>query len=508
MIRFVFFLLFVLALAGLFAWFADRPGEIVLSWQGMRYETSLLVAVAAFLVCLSAVLLVWWLGASILRSPQLMRRYFRNRRRDRGYHALSQGLIAVGAGDAGTARRLVASARGLLGGEPLVEMLDAQTLLLEGDGDRARGRFEAMLEDDDTRLLGLRGLHRQAEAQGNVEAARHYAGEAANASPGLAWAQQAMLLQLCAEGDWEGALQRLEVLRAHGAADKAEASRKRAVLLTARAHAIAAEDPAAAAKFAQQAIKLEPGLVPAATVGAQAFARLGEVRKARRMLESMWKRSPHPELVGAYVHLEPAETVADRLKHAEKLAASHPGDTESRLAVAEAAAAARQFTNAREQLAPVLADAPTRRACLLAAALEEAETGDAGKARDWLARAMRAPAEPAWVADGIVSRQWLPVSPVTGRLDAFEWKQPPAQIGPAEEADIRIDAQSADEVIESMSAQDKEVGPRAETVTAAEEDLAPDAAAIGDGETGEIPRQPDDPGAEPGEETEKRFRLF
>ena len=29
-----------------------------------------------------------------------------------------------------------------------------------------------------------------------------------------------------------------------------------------------------------------------------------------------------------------------------------------------------------------------------------------------------------WTADGYVSDRWLPVSPVSGRLDAFEWRVP------------------------------------------------------------------------------------
>jgi HemY protein len=32
--------------------------------------------------------------------------------------------------------------------------------------------------------------------------------------------------------------------------------------------------------------------------------------------------------------------------------------------------------------------------------------------------------DPAWTADGFVSDRWLPVSPVSGRLDAFSWKDP------------------------------------------------------------------------------------
>ncbi len=43
---------------------------------------------------------------------------------------------------------------------------------------------------------------------------------------------------------------------------------------------------------------------------------------------------------------------------------------------------------------------------------------------------MRASGDPAWTADGVVSDRWLPVSP-SGRLDAFEWKVPLAEIGVA-----------------------------------------------------------------------------
>jgi HemY protein len=46
-----------------------------------------------------------------------------------------------------------------------------------------------------------------------------------------------------------------------------------------------------------------------------------------------------------------------------------------------------------------------------------------------MARALTAARDPVWTADGYVSDRWLPVSPVTGRLDAFRWKVPVADIG-------------------------------------------------------------------------------
>ena len=73
--------------------------------------------------------------------------------------------------------------------------------------------------------------------------------------------------------------------------------------------------------------------------------------------------------------------------------------------------------------------------------IEEAEHGDRGRMRDWLSRAVRAPRDPAWTADGYVSQNWAPISPISGKLDAFEWKVPIESLeGPAEEADYSAHA--------------------------------------------------------------------
>lgn len=63
------------------------------------------------------------------------------------------------------------------------------------------------------------------------------------------------------------------------------------------------------------------------------------------------------------------------------------------------------------------------------AEIEDGEHGDKGRVRQWFARALRAPRDPAWVADGHVSETWSPVSPVSGRLDAFAWRVPDGDAG-------------------------------------------------------------------------------
>ena len=72
------------------------------------------------------------------------------------------------------------------------------------------------------------------------------------------------------------------------------------------------------------------------------------------------------------------------------------------------------------------------------AEIERTEHGDSGRARAWTLRAVRARHDPVWTADGYVSDRWRPVSPVSGRLDAFQWQTPVAAL-PSDKA-VAIEA--------------------------------------------------------------------
>src|SRR2546421_129617 len=105
MIRVVLFLVLVGIAAFGAAWLADRPGEVSITWLGWRIETSLMVLVIALLAALCLAVILWSIVRAVLRSPDILWLYLRSRRGVRGYLAVSQGLIAVGSGDARSARR-------------------------------------------------------------------------------------------------------------------------------------------------------------------------------------------------------------------------------------------------------------------------------------------------------------------------------------------------------------------------------------------------------------------
>lgn len=405
-------------------WLAERPGTVLVTFGGYEIQTSVAVATVALVGLALALALLWSAVTAILRLPSRLTFASRARRRARGYQAVSRGMVAVGAGDTIAARRYAGEAERLLGKEPLTLLLKAQAAQISGNRSAAEAAFSQMMEEDETRVLGLRGLFVEARRRGDIEAAHHYAVEAVRLAPAAAWASDAVLEARCAERDWRGALETVERRASLGLLDKTTAKRHRAVLLAADALERVEHEPDGALRGALDAVKLSPDLIPSAALAGRLLSRKGELRRAAKILEAAWTRQPHPDLAEAYLNLRPGDSALDRLKRAETLL-KLSDSAEGRLAVARAALEAREFARARKALEPLLADRPTMRVCLLMSDLEQAEHGSTGLGREWIARAMRAPRDPAWIADGVVSDQWAPLSPVTGRLDAFVWQAPP-----------------------------------------------------------------------------------
>ncbi|MCD2175486.1 heme biosynthesis protein HemY [Rhizobium sp. C4] len=433
MIKLLGFVLVVLALAWGFAWLADRPGDITIVWQGQQIEMSVMVAVTLIVALIAVIMFIWWVIRTVWTSPRSINRYFRARKRDRGYQALSTGLIAASAGDAATARKMNARAKGLLSAdqEPLIHLLEAQANLIEGRNDEARRKFEQMAEDPETRELGLRGLYLEAKRLGADEAANQYAERAVEKAPHLPWAAEATLEAKMRLGLFDDSLKLLEQYRLSGAIGKDEANRKKAVLMTAKAAAALDGNPKVAGDDAQHALRLEPSLIPAGIVAAKALYREGNLRKASAVLERLWKAAPHPDIAASYIHAQGNLTSDERLRRAIKLETAQPEAYEALYASAAAAFDMRDFRTAREK-AEAAAKLDMRESVfLLLADIEEEETGDQARIRHWMSMARRAPQDPAWLADGFVSQVWLPLSPVTGRIDAFEWRKLERQAGTA-----------------------------------------------------------------------------
>ena len=391
MLRALYAFLIVAALSGIAIWLADNPGELVMHWRGYEIRTSFVIGVAAMAFAAFLALLVYRIVISFIETPASVSAFLEKRRQQKGFLALSRGMVAVAAGDAGDAKRYAAQAHKLLDAPPLTLLLAAQAAQLEGDEAGATKYFREMLGAPETEFLGLRGLFIQARRAGDRDKALAHAKRAFELRPQTPWAAQAVFEIEAAEEDWDSALKTLDRTAAAKIIPRDDARRRRAVLLAAKA--MTAEEAARAqsgeardnalqqaVRLASEAVSIEPHFAPVAALAARLQAAVAKPRKALRLIEDAWKAEPHPDLADAWLDLVEGESSFDRAARAAMLATYNPDHIESRILAARGAIGARDWKTARAALSAYAgtgaSETPTQRICELMAEIEEGEFGD------------------------------------------------------------------------------------------------------------------------------------
>ncbi|MEG9884526.1 MAG: heme biosynthesis HemY N-terminal domain-containing protein [Hyphomicrobiales bacterium] len=508
----------IIALAVILAQLADGSGTVGIDWSGYIITMSAFTAGCIILVLIAAIMMLWRLLRALSAGVSTAGGFFAHRRRQKGRDALSKGMLAAGCGDLGEAVHYTRLAvRNHRSDDPLLRCLRAQTAQLEGNRKQARRVYDEMTQHDETRTLGLRGLFNQSREDGRYKEARGFAEQALVLNPQLNWASSAMLAIHCAESNWPAVIDLIDTQKRNGLFDAKAACRKIAVVKTAQAIESADQTPNDALKYALKAHDLAPDLAPAAEIACRLLGERGNTSKAMRVVEKTWQLNPHRTLLEAYARLRPDERAKSRLKRVRKLIERCDGGEEGSIALARIAMEVGERELARESLSSLVDERPSVSVCSLMAEIESGDAGDDGKVREWLARAVRAPRDKAWVAQGYVSGRWLPVSPLTGALDAFSWRYPPESISEHGEANkfvslhtpaltsqddgMTTDTDNSSKMTEEAAKQPISTPDRDSTAAQGQDARSPDPSAAIAGDDAEefeaeslIPHQPDDPG--------------
>lgn len=423
----------------------DNPGWVSLEWSGYRIDTSfafLLGAVAVISVA-SALLYRFWLF--LRRGPEKMKTAWDAKRRQKGYQALTRGMVAVAAGDADEAQRQVRRADVLLDEPPLTMLVSAQAAQMKGDEAAASAFFMAMTKRPETEFLGIRGLLNQAIKRGDRTEALSLARRAHRLQPKSIWVASNMFDLQIRTGQWLDARVTCGDLARRKSIGKDETKRRQAVLsYQLSRQAGEAGDGGAALGHLRDANKLAPGFIPVVADLSRRWVDGGKSSKAAKLIEDAWARNPHPALLEPYWNACAAVDALERVRATEKLVKLNPGHIESLVALARASLDARLWGEARQALEKTLATPslaspgpPSGRVCRMMAELEESENGDSGHAREWLVRASAA-ADPAWVCDhcGNTVGEWSVVCGKCEEFDSFDWRTPASILGLPEGGDL------------------------------------------------------------------------
>ncbi len=430
MLRALGFLLVVATISALMAWLADHPGTILAEWQGFRIETSVafLIVLLTIIVILSA--FIYHILHTIRHIPLQLSGLLHVRRQQKGYKALTRGMVAIAAGDANEARRQEKQVQILLNEPPLTMLLSAQTAQLNGDETAAEQFFQAMTEQSETEFLGVRGLLNQALNRNDKLAALALAMRAYRIRPNSdRVANQLFNLQVL-NGQWLNAqITNYEQVKSR-LIDK-NTGRRRKALLTLQQGLEAAEsnNPKSASKYFKDSYNSDPNFIPAILNYTENLIEQKRDEAAIKIIKKTWRTQPHPDLILPYWQGSKAQDGLVIMKTTEMLALENPDHPESFIALVRAAMEAQLWGEARKHLTTLkrkYGGHNEARICRLWADLEKFENQNFSESQTWLTRALLANRDPTWVCAkcGNSTSDWSSFCVNCESFDSLSWTQP------------------------------------------------------------------------------------
>ncbi|MEE2661821.1 MAG: heme biosynthesis HemY N-terminal domain-containing protein [Pseudomonadota bacterium] len=428
MIRYTVFMAISLSLVvAITVWFSDRPGQVAIEWQGWLIQLSVAQFILGCLILFVTFFIFFRLIRLIVGVPTRLRSKRQNSRRERGYKALTRGMVAVAAGDPDEAGRQARRADVFLNEPPLTMLLSAQAAQLNGDEAAAEKYFTNMLNEPETAFLGIRGLMIQAQRKKDQPAVLKYLEQAYHLQPKTPWVLTNMFDLQVSERKWQEALATLELLLKYADLPTEDARERRTlILLGCSGEAADAGNELLAVSYAKRALSISPDFLPAAILSADLMLRTGKSSQAKRIVGKVWKISPHPDLANLYSRIDESNKPLEKVKRVGRLLELNPNNVESHLAFARAALDAELWGEARGHLETAIEINATVRVYRLLADLEERSGAGSDPASKWLLRAATAAPDQAWVCDACAAvwKSWLPVCNNCDGLGTIGWHTP------------------------------------------------------------------------------------
>ncbi len=391
-------LLIVAVAAALASWhvITTDQGSIEITWFGTEITTTALFGVLLLVLTVAVVLPMLRLLMFLMDAPGRIGKASQRARVRRGQEALALGLIAAEAGEFEEARRHADKAEDLIEEPRLALLLQARAAEVAGDTSGAERAYSGMLQNEDTEVLGRKGLMAAALKRGDRTAARAHAEAALKASKTATWPFQYAFDLAVQAADWDNALDTLEIGDKRKQIEDKVAKRRRAVLMAALAAKLERERrPEKAAEMAQKAFRMAPAFAPAGALAARLLAAEGKGERAASILEEAWENAPHPALAHAYRDLAPGESREERAARMRTLAEKRRDHRESRMVLGELAMERGDWDAAQAAFEDAYRENPSSRICILFAQIARGR-GDDNGARTWLAQAAAAPRELDW----------------------------------------------------------------------------------------------------------------
>ena len=345
MFRLLFILLLACLFGGITAWVFDHPGNVDIKWLGWQIDIAignLMIMIDIFFACFFVIFSFYRLIMRMIKQFKHSRLIKRQKRIE---NTILRGLTALTIEDGIDAKHQALVLQKLSGADNrLAQFFYAQAARISGENDSAASAYHTLCLDDESRLLGLRGLSLLAHHDGDLTKVNQIALSAQEIRRDVPWLIKDLFNTHVNNKEWQKAEEIIKQAINKKMIPTARGQHYLVIVLLEQAQIYEKSGNLRAARlYSKRAYKLNTLFVPSIVI----YARILMTEKKHfwfnRLLKKAWRVSPHPDIARIYCS---DETQPNNWRRVTALTKQNPEHIESKILLAEQAVIDHQWRTA------------------------------------------------------------------------------------------------------------------------------------------------------------------
>lgn len=344
--------------------------------------------------------------------------------KEKGYDSFVKGMISLANKDYKTFSIENKKVSKYLSNTTLNLLLKSESLKIQKKYDELSETYEEMVNIDQTKLLGLRGLMEQYLRNQDYHHALIYGERLFKISPYIEKIYDTLIFIIGKTQNWQNLIKINDRALSLKIISKQIYSINKSISLYEIAKIKYLSDQKESLKLMEQAVELRKNFPPYVAFYIELLINNGKANYAKKFVSKVWDQLPHPDYKNQIKNLS-AKLGISFYRLVGDITSKSRNKIESKKLIAESLINDKKWNEAREILSDLLDHKPEREVCLLMSEIEKGDSNDKQKIDSWLSRANFGEISNIWICNitNISQQNWTSVSK-GGYFNSLEWKKP------------------------------------------------------------------------------------
>ena len=381
-----------------------------------------------FIVLIIFFAFIFILQTSYFKTRFKLHKYKNNKiikKKEAGLNSFIDGMIALANKDYKKAIYLSKNISKNLDHNPSLSLLlKSEIYKVEKKSSDLQKVYEEMIKNNNTAILGYRGLMEQYLKEHDFHHAYIYGEKLFNINPHVEKIYETLVNIIAKTQHWQQLITITDKALSKKIINKSTYQENKAIAFFEIAKIKKDSDREDSIHFIEKAIKLKKNFPPFLDLYINLLIENKKYDFAKKILRRAWSDSPHLDYKSNIISLSNNLGISF-LDLADYIVGSNDSKEVSKLLLVEAAISNNKWKEARNQIKDLLDVQPKKEICLLMARIEEGDSNDIQKVNSWKLRAKNGEMSNLWVCSitNKSQNQWSSLSN-SGYFNSLVWKQP------------------------------------------------------------------------------------